>query len=869
MASFTDIIPKFNPYIQQLPVEAMVQVGMEKQKRYDEGIQKIQSEIDNIAGMDIVKDVHRQYLQSKLNELGNNLRTVAAGDFSNFQLVNSVSGMAKQVGKDPIVSNAVQWSAKYRKEVANMEAAKKDGKSAIQNEWDFNSRAANWLNSKNLNDPFVESYTPYTDYQKKWFDVVKSLHSDLTEQDIPYVRNPDGTIDYSKTAAAMQRISKETVSANKIENALRATLTPAELNQLSIDGRYQFRGVTNPEDLTRYATAKYTSQVSENDKMIAGFEEVARLSSSDPVKLKNAKDSIEALKQNNQRLKEKMNEEMDYIRKNPEDAKATIYRNGAIEQFASGFSWEHNKSNLLANPVLEAEHWERSFALDQSKYALSVRAQNWKEYKDKFDIDMANKDYKLKVDKLLADLYGIKGEFITYTGESTKVKDPRSAMETDIFDLRKDADNSVQKMAKSLNISVGAIEQAIIDYNSGDSKRVESAKNKIPIEWRDEVAGILEQRRKAAILDNGLKKIRSDVEQSDKFKDASATLSATLRSLPTITVGNQTFTQQEITNYLAKEGSYEEAGEGGGTVITMDKNKLTPKERVLFEAVRSRYSWEMYAPGQPKFSREGASKINAVFDKYRKADNQVANVNSQIDKEVSRVLLERSGRYIPTLRSITFSSEGGQIARRTWESITSNALLKYDKDIGGIKGGAEQLSRREISKVRDWLGSKDKDDIIYKTLTQGNKTYLVLVKGRDEVIVPLEKYEADQLPLTDKDSPSEQYQNIVEAQYLGNGNTNVTGNYEDAYFGRYDFPNVRTLSVKGDVKWNQSNTAKQYMMLRLNTPAGVMPLQLDDYPVTREDAVKFFNSLTDTEVKKLYLNDPRVSDSWKEVIRGL
>jgi hypothetical protein len=28
MASFTDAIPQFNPYIQQLPVEAMVSVGM-------------------------------------------------------------------------------------------------------------------------------------------------------------------------------------------------------------------------------------------------------------------------------------------------------------------------------------------------------------------------------------------------------------------------------------------------------------------------------------------------------------------------------------------------------------------------------------------------------------------------------------------------------------------------------------------------------------------------------------------------------------------------------------------------------------------------------------------------------------------------
>jgi hypothetical protein len=97
MASFTDQISKFNPYVQQLPIEAMVQVGMEKQKRYDEGIQKIQTNIDNIAGLDVIRDVDKLYLQSKLNQLGSNLNNIAAGDFSNVQLVNSVGGMANQI----------------------------------------------------------------------------------------------------------------------------------------------------------------------------------------------------------------------------------------------------------------------------------------------------------------------------------------------------------------------------------------------------------------------------------------------------------------------------------------------------------------------------------------------------------------------------------------------------------------------------------------------------------------------------------------------------------------------------------------------------------------------------------------------------
>ena len=95
MASFTDKPMQFNPYIQQLPVEEMVKVGMIKQDQYDKGVQKIQGQIDQVAGLDIYKDVDKAYLQSKLNQLGGNLTTVAAGDFSNFQLVNSVGGMGR------------------------------------------------------------------------------------------------------------------------------------------------------------------------------------------------------------------------------------------------------------------------------------------------------------------------------------------------------------------------------------------------------------------------------------------------------------------------------------------------------------------------------------------------------------------------------------------------------------------------------------------------------------------------------------------------------------------------------------------------------------------------------------------------------
>ena len=63
MASYTDKIPTFNPYVQQQPVDAMLKVGMYKQQKYEEGVQRIQTAIDNVAGLDLIKDVHKINLQ--------------------------------------------------------------------------------------------------------------------------------------------------------------------------------------------------------------------------------------------------------------------------------------------------------------------------------------------------------------------------------------------------------------------------------------------------------------------------------------------------------------------------------------------------------------------------------------------------------------------------------------------------------------------------------------------------------------------------------------------------------------------------------------------------------------------------------------
>jgi hypothetical protein len=861
MASFTDNILTFNPYLSQMPViDEMYRIGMAKQQKYDQGVQKIQSQIDNVAGLDVIRDVDKQYLQSKMNELGNNLKAVAAGDFSNFQLVNSVGGMVGQLSQDPDIINAHASTKRYRDEARMMESARKEGKSSIQNQWDFNNKANTWIRSTDLKQSFNNRYTPYIDVDKKWLDVYKGLHSDLQEQDIPYEKNADGSLNVEKTAAAMQRMSKESVSAAQIENAVRSSLTPDEQNQLSINGRYQFRAYDTPDKLAATSTAKFNSQIGTNDSRIKDLEGLANLSTSNPEMRKKALDSIESLKQVNSSLSRQLSDELKLISTDPDLAKTEIYKNGAIAQFATSHAWEHNKSNILSNPVLEAQHWERKFALDKSEFNLKVDTQDWNKNMDKFDMGMRTAEYKLKFDKQMADKFGTSTPFTAYVGLDTQVKDPMVAMIDDTTTLQKSADSGVRDMVQGIKgTSVGQIEQAIQDYNSGDPTRMANSQKIIPVEWRSKVNQIINDRQEAKRLLAARTSITDEVYNSTERQNLKQGIVDGVQDLAPLTIRDKqgriiTFSPTEIANYITKKEASPteyygtEAGDMGGTTVSYNR-PLTEKEKIL----------------------EGTSltgDAQSIYSQYAgRIGDKVYELNKTAKDELRQKLLERGSQYLPTVSAITFGSGDGDVARRTWEGITFAALSTYDKDFTGIAGGEEHLSKDDAKTIKDWI-KNDAKDIQYQKFTQGNKTYIIVNNGSAKKWIPLTMDQAAKLPLQDANEPSFAYRAVSDAQYLGNGNTNPTGKYEDAYFNRSRMPLI-TIDAKADLTWDQTNRAKQYINLMLNTPMGVLSLKLDDHPGSRDETVKFIQSLTNEQIKQLYLQDENVSEESKSVIKNL
>lgn len=860
MASFTDAITQFNPYVAQLPVDAMVKVGMQKQAQYEEGYKKIQGEIDKVVGLDIMRNVDKEYLQSKVDELGTNLRTFAAGDFSNFQLVNSVGGMARQVGKDKDIQTAVASTAWARKQLAEMESAKKAGKSSVQNQWDFNEKLNTYTSSTDLGRNFNDSYTPYIDVNKKWMETLKALHPNLTEQDIPYELNPDGSLNYSKIAAAMQRVTKETVSADQIENAIRANLNPEDLNQLAINGRYDFRGAGVPQ-LQEYATKKYDANIKTVDDKIKTLEGYLNLTKSDPAEQDKVKKSIESLKASKLKLADGLKNELDFMSKNPEEAKAEIYKNGAILEFANAFSWETSKTQLLTNPVLEAQHWEKSHALDQSRFNLSVRSQNWTEYKDKHAMTLADKEYQLKVDKQLADLYGTNSGFHTYAGESTKVKDPVTAMRTDAADKQTAANNDFNYLLKNMPGTTAAmLEENLKEYANGN-------KSKIPINFRQNADDILANRNESLRITTAINRVETDLKNSKKFKDKEGDLYNLVKNLPGLNVTvdgvNHSFTQRELADYVSKLKYASQASPGGVGLASLQLSRpLTAKEQALHKL--NAQSKNILDPGYFSPTSKNEKAVKDMIIKYQTAiGTSYDDYLKAFDEDRNKKLLEISGKYIPVVTSINVSNENGAMSRSTWENIAGVVLQRFDLK-GGAKGGAEDL---DVETAKGWLTGDGKKDIQYQKLVQGNTTYLVMMKGKDEVMIPLIDQEVTQLPKF-KHEPSAFQQRVTAAQYMNNGNTNISNSPTHSIFPTSSFANVKNLGVTADLQWNDKNRSMNYINLNLKLPSGWKNLQLE-VPVDADGALDFVNRADDKYIKSLYLNNSTVPSAWKDEIRNL
>lgn len=386
MAGWKDKAPTFNEYVQQLPVETMAKVGMAKQKQYDDGVKSIQSNIDKVAGMDVIRGIDKTYLQSRINELGNSTRKFAAADFSDFQLVNSVNGMTGKIAKDENVINAVSSTMSYRKEVAAMEAAKKAGKSSPDNEYVFQKGANDWL-SGGIEDSFNASYKEYFDVTKHVKDYFNATTKSGYTYDELYKTNSKGETLLTPT---MQRLSEEGVFGERAQAIISQALSDARAQQqLQISGQYTYRNADENvliNDLARLKTSQVEDRQIQLDRLL-----LAKNSTKDVESLNKIQEKIDSLQSSIGDTNDFYFSKIQEINSNPDSVKSYLYSTNQRNTLLKMFSYKDKKDLILKNPEWEGIFRQNKEANDRAEFRI----------KQKFAENKHRDDKKLAYDKLL------------------------------------------------------------------------------------------------------------------------------------------------------------------------------------------------------------------------------------------------------------------------------------------------------------------------------------------------------------------------------------------------------------------------------------------------------------------------------------
>jgi hypothetical protein len=555
--------------VQQLPVEAMAQVGMYKQQKYEEGVQKIQGYIDSVAGMEVVKPIHKQYLQSKLNELGGKLKTVAAGDFSNMQLVNSVGGMVTQIVKDPVVQNALISTKKISKEQENIQIAQKAGKSSPNNEdyFYYGPNGLNtWLNDGNLQSVFSGEYVEYKDVDAKLRDLTSKLKEDEIGIENPYMRDEatgktlyfykdpktgkesvslDPSRGEKRLDLDMLSIKVKGLPAQRILNNFYNSLDSNDIRQLKIDSWSHYRNA-GPE------TFKSSIQESYNNKKEMLSQEKVELA----VKLQNpqitdtAKGKIEArINEINKMIDDKvLDKELaeDLLElqnpKNLEEFKYKLYTQTHLTNLAKDLSYQSYIQERKTNPAEQANMARKTFQFNQIKEAND---NYWKGRTE----DRLEREFKYKKEKDAAEAIG-KGYRVVPGDWKTGMEAPKLAdLEKDLTTTAADYTAQRNQFAESL-------------YPSNDSRY----KNMTPAEKQKAFDNLSASYRanpnmeltpdqkeyleKDRELANNLTRVINGVSATRKFEnDFKNNLVSERTKDASVSVGGSTFTGADVVDF--------------------------------------------------------------------------------------------------------------------------------------------------------------------------------------------------------------------------------------------------------------------------------------------------------------------------------
>jgi len=794
MASWTDKqLPSFVPYIPQIPVDAYVNVGIEKQRRYEEGVQKIQSQLDNVAGLDVIRDVDKQYLQGKLDQMGNRLKIVAAGDFSNFQLTNSVGGMVGQIAKDPNIINSVNATSKFRKEQLMGETLKKEGKSSANREYDFNREVNDWFNSPEVGKQFTGQYKEHIDVNKKVLDIIGKLHPNSNIYDIPFAVNGDGSPNYKVIADAMQRRGETEVTEGQIKTAVSAMLDADDIDELASQGRFIYRN---------HGVADLQSEAKRNHQLskLSAQEKLDKLQrqllvTTDVERQATINESINYYKSLIGDPKTSTPSVLDQTYElvlqnaynNLDEARASLYTRNWLNEIGNGFAYREIKDEVLTNPFKDNFWKQKNYELDL------IKERHLQEYRGK-QLDLEERKLEAEENKNASSTsyFKKKGNVATntltslqdFTNHNDKLKNENTKILQEIADRSSTPFTKVMPSDVLMNIE---------KYKS-NKYTPKNDKEKERFDAYIKNSNFLDNQKKLyeTYENQAYKEIQGGLTKqqllNEKLKD---------KADLTITDGGITyhFTPKEVYDFVSKEGSFFALSDpfsvGGEVLMFRGPENLSKNEQVLYNTVSWRY-------GDTRKKRD--VKIDDYLNSFSPIVSSMRDTDKEVLKKVADKMAPITGEFSAEQSSIPFKNEE---ARKNFIGDLTNIA---QADLGEKSGAYKYNPEVTLKKLKKNEGA----DVEFQFVRQGGENFVQVTDKKDPNAVELMPVDQDFVTKNPNLGTGFLNQNLDLADVMlrNNNSTNIFQDYDHAYynsgkFGAYDLKTGKrtvTLPIACDLE---------------------------------------------------------------------
>jgi hypothetical protein len=742
----------------------MSQVGMYKQQKYDEGIQKVQSYIDNVAGLDIYKDTDKAYLQGKLNELGSKLRTVAAGDFSNFQLVNSVGGMATQIVKDPKIQEAMTSTRFVRKGEEELETARKAGKSSIQNEAWWKNEVGSWLNDGQIASAFRGKYVEYRDMEKKLRDVAKEVHEYDKSIEIPFKRdtvtgntlyfykdakgNRVATLDPSKgTPELDDAILKTRVkgkSAQKILDNFYISLDEDDKRQLGIDGWYHYRG---------YSGDQFKSKIKNdivgtfNDKKKAVSEEIVRLT----VELANDSNLTTAQREEKTTMlknlqdlskgggldKQLANRLSQVDVTDDLSLKQSVYTEKFLTRLADDIAYQDMETEFKTNPYqkalmdrkqLEFKYWnaQRQQENEDRNYLIAVERARREAAKDARE---EAKEYKL-----------LAGEQYIWKDLGVDTKDKKlptlATLDRDILQIDKDindfrVENRGFLIPNHQNLTddeeKAALTKLLDEYLINPKATTDPEKIRLLEQYR-----AMELDKTRRISNRNFISQESEKKFGKSFEKALANETGIIDK----NTGKELYSAAELSSVglnLQQFVKYTTPSVGSSPLASQTKI-IIDKDGILTKYKGTKYEYIAKAYAKKMSGEKLSSAEETILDKMRQINTKMGSAIKDIQKQRLDFESQKIGEMMPQFQQVatTLNMEDKE-TQKAVEIAIGNMYAFYDK-LGSLE--TEKFNPNTVTSWRTEKGAKDLKYIIRKS-ADGSSGALIVMKGDEVQEIPL------------------------------------------------------------------------------------------------------------------------------------